>query len=288
MTNQASGYPVNFSIHTKFLFSTSGSQSSIEKHNKALQKIGLDLVYYTIAGAITPEVYAGLLRAPVVRGAAVTGKGGLKSTIIPFLDQVEPLALKTLAVNTVVNNDGKLWGYNTDAYGLKTALSRGIKESGLDVKTAVIYGNGGVSGVAFHVLQDLGIKATIVGRNQERVLEKKKDLGIEHIAHFEGPYDLVVDATPVSADPNFLDAVGLSEILAGCKMVFCHNMPEKDNKPNYLKEYCSEQNIHFIPGKWMYNAQLIKQYELYFEGYAISDGSTPVTEKDIIDSWELA
>lgn len=284
MKIQQPDYNVSLNVQTKFIFSTSGSTSSIVKHNDAIRKLGLNLIYFTIADEVTPEGYSALLRSPIARGAAVTGRGGLKSTIIPFLDEVEPLALKTQAVNTVVNNNGKLCGYNSDAIGLKTALMKGIESSGLSIKTAVIYGNGGVSGVAFHVLLELGIQVTMVGRDPERVLEKKKQLGIEHVAHFEGPYDLVVDATPISSNPGFLEAIGLSGLLSGCKMVFCHNMPEKDNKTNYLEKYCAENKLYFIPGKWMYNAQLAKQYRLLFEGYNKPDGS-PISEQDVLETW---
>jgi len=220
MTNQPPPYNVNINLQTKFIFSTSGSSSSIVKHNDAIRKLGLNLVYFTIADEVTPERYAALVRSPIARGAAVTGRGGLKSTIIPFLDEVEPLAMKTQAVNTIVNNDGKLSGYNSDAIGLKTALTKGIEASGLTVKTAVIYGNGGVSGVAYHVLLELGIKATMAGRNPERVLEKKKQLGLEHVPDFDGPYDLIVDATPISSDPKFLNSPGLSKLLNGVKWCF--------------------------------------------------------------------
>ena len=284
MTTQQSNYCVHINIQTKFIFSTSGSASSIVRHNDAIQKLGLNLIYFTLADPVTPEGYAALVRSPVARGAAVTGRGGLKSTIIPYLDEVEPLALKTRAVNTIVNTDGKLFGYNSDAIGLKTALIKGIETSGLDIKTAVIYGNGGVSGVAFHVLMELGIKVSMTGRDPKRVLEKKKQLGIEQSVDFEGPYDLVVDATPVSSNPDFLNTTGLSKLLDGCKMVFCHNMPEKDNHTNYLEQYCTEKKLYFIPGKWMYNSQLAKQYRLLFEGYNKQDGS-PITEEDILETW---
>ncbi len=286
MTTQQPGCSVSLNIQTKFIFSTSGSESSISRHNEAIQQLGLNLVYFTIAEPVTPEGYAALVRSPIARGAAVTGRGGLKSTIIPFLDQVEPLALKTQAVNTIVNNEGRLYGYNSDAIGLKTALTKGIEASGLEIHTAVIYGNGGVSGVAYHVLQELGIDVSMTGRDQKRVQEKKKQLGLEHIADFDGPYNLVVDATPVSSNPDFLEATGLSKLLDSCKMVFSHNMPEKDNKTNYLEKYCADKKLYFIPGKWMYNAQLAKQYRLLFEGCHKPDGS-PISEQDILETWKV-
>jgi shikimate dehydrogenase len=262
---------------TQFIFSTSGSENSIEKHNIALQKLNLDLVYFTFPHAITAEEYANLLRSPISRGGAVTGKDGLKSKIIPFLDEVEPIAHKTLAVNTVVNKNGKIYGYNTDAIGLKTALENALNTSTQKIRTAVIYGNGGVSGVAYHVLKDLGIQVMITGRSPEKVKAKKHDLGIAS-EDFIGPYDLVVDATPISSQADFLEAEGFANLLQGCKMLFCHNMPEKDNKQNYLEKYCEENNIEFIPGSAMYKAQLVRQYQLF-----IGNISSDV----IIENWKL-
>ena len=83
-----------------------------------------------------------------------------------------------------------------------------------------------------------------------------------------------------------MSAPGLSPLLASCKMVFCHNMPEKDNKTNYMEQYCAEKNLYYIPGKWMYNAQLAKQYRLLFEGYSKKDGFA-ISEQDILDTWNV-
>ena len=284
--------------HTRFLYSTSGSASSIKKHNKALRKLGIDMVYHTFPHNIEPAVYAGMLRSPIARGAAVTAQGGMKTNIIPHLDWVEPLAQKTQAVNTVVNRNGKLYGYNTDALGLKTALERGIRESGREIKTAVIYGNGGVSGVAYHVLKDLGIRVTMVGRNSEKVTVKKHALGIADSEHFGGPYDLVVDATPVSGDQNrFENAVfhnpstgeanPLSDLLNSAQIIFSHNMPEKDGNPNYLQAHAEQKEIYFIPGKWMYVKQMVMQFGLYLDGLVKPDGTPWATEADIIEAWGI-
>ncbi|GAA4824661.1 shikimate dehydrogenase [Algivirga pacifica] len=286
MPTKETNTSVQLNLETKFIYSTSGSQSSIEKHNKALSELGVNVVYFTLYQDVTPEVYAGILRGPMVRGAAVTAKAGLKSSIIPYLDEVEPLASKTKTVNTVINKEGRLVGYNTDSYGLKIALEQGIQEADIPIKTAVIYGNGGVSGAAFHVLSDMGIEVTIVGRNPEKVAAKRKALGIDHIPHFEGPYDLVVDATPVSSDPDFLKAEGLKELLQGSKMVFCHNMPEKDGKTNYLQAYCEAEGKFFIPGNAMYKGQLIKQYQLFLQQEQKANGGE-VSEEDIIKHWNL-
>ncbi|QIW10683.1 shikimate dehydrogenase [Francisella sp. LA112445] len=273
--------PIN--TKTKFLLSTSGSNSSITRHNTAIQKLGLNLCYFTFEGEISAKTYTDAIRAPFINGGTVTAHNGLKSKVIPFLDYVEPLAEQTLAVNTIINKDGKLYGYNTDCYGLQTALAKGIKESKQDIKTAVIYGNGGVSGVAFKVLQDLGIKVTIIGRNAEKVAQKRKELGIDNIPHFEGPYDLVVDATPISSSANLEQNTQFIDLVKNAKIVFCHAMPEKDNKKNHLLEYCNKNNIFYISGEDMYIAQLIKQYMIYFENL----NQREISEKDIIKAWGL-
>ncbi|MED7819730.1 MULTISPECIES: shikimate dehydrogenase family protein [unclassified Francisella] len=268
---------------TKFLLSTSSSNSSITRHNTAIQKLGLNLCYFTFEGEISAKTYTDAIKAPFINGGTVTAHNGLKSKVIPFLDYVEPLAQQTLAVNTIINKDGKLYGYNTDCHGLQIALTKGIKESNKDIKNAVIYGNGGVSGVAFKVLQDLGIKVTIIGRNAEKVAQKRKELGIENIPHFEGPYDLVVDATPISSSPDLEQNSQFMYLVKNAKIVFCHAMPEKDNKKNHLLEYCNKNNIFYISGEDMYIAQLIKQYMIYFENL----NQKKISEEDIIEAWNL-
>jgi shikimate dehydrogenase len=274
---KSSAFKVFISPKTQFIYSTSASTTSKEKHNNAIRNLNVDLVYFTFPHEIEAVEYAQLLRSPISRGGAVTGRDGLKSKIIPFLDEVEEIAQKTLAVNTVVNKSGKLYGYNTDAIGLKTALENALNSSPKKIKTAVIYGNGGVSGVAYHVLSELGIQVMMTGRNPQKVTAKKDGLGINS-KDFQGPYDLVVDATPISSQADFLKARGFAGLLQECKMLFCHNMPEKDNERNFLKTYCEENKIEFVPGSSMYKAQLIRQYQLF-----IGD----ISEDRIIENWNL-
>jgi shikimate dehydrogenase len=187
-------------------------------------------------------------------------------------------------VNTILNKNGKLHGFNTDAYGLQTALVKGIKDSKQDIKTAIIYGNGGVSGVAFKVLQDLGIKVTITGRNPDKVLQKLKELGIDSIPKVDEPYDILIDATPISSSPDIAENTAFIKLVDNAKAVFCHSMPEKDGKTNFLLEYCNNKGIFYIAGKEMYKAQLIKQYKLYFDNF---DPQANISEVDIVKAWGL-
>ena len=77
-----------------------------------------------------------------------------KQTIIEYLDYVDDLAKEIGAVNTVVNRCGKLYGYNTDYFGLKALIERnGIEIKG---KKVLILGSGGTSKTAFAVCKHSG------------------------------------------------------------------------------------------------------------------------------------
>ena len=273
---------VSLNTRTLFIFSTSGSLSSLEKHNTALQHMGINLAYFSFAHSIVPETYANLLRSPISRGGAVTGQG-LKIGVIPFLDWIDDTSKTIGVVNTVVNHNGELHGYDTDAFGFQSAIQNYLAKSNNQIKKAIIYGNGGVSGVASYILQSMGIATTMTGRNPERVKAKMREL---HLTPLDGPFDLVVNATPVSSD-KLENATGLLDVLQGSKVVFDHNMPEKDGNPNYLKLFCDSNGIDFIPGNDMYIAQMIKQWTLFLDGFTDEGHTWHITEADIKKYWRL-
>jgi shikimate dehydrogenase len=133
-------------------------------HNAAFKKLGLDYLY--IPFRVKPEqlsqAVAGL-RALNVRGFNVTIPH--KASVIPLLDSLDPLAKKIGAVNTVVNDDGHLKGYNTDAEGFLRALTgQGIKPGG---KNVVILGAGGASRAISYVLAEEGAHLAVLNRKLE-------------------------------------------------------------------------------------------------------------------------
>ena len=77
-----------------------------------------------------------------------------KQTVIPYLDHISDIAQRIGAVNTIVNRDGVLYGYNTDYYGMKALIERvGVELSG---KKVLILGTGGTSKTARVVANDMG------------------------------------------------------------------------------------------------------------------------------------
>lgn len=100
---------------------------------------------------LRPEEVEPFLRERDFQGINVTIP--YKQTVMPFLDEISPEALAIGAVNTIVNRNGKLYGYNTDFGGMKALIARMGLE--LQDKKVLILGTGGTSKTALAVAQSL-------------------------------------------------------------------------------------------------------------------------------------
>ena len=112
-----------------------------------------------------------------------------KETVIPFLDEVDELAKNIGAVNTVVNKNGKLIGYNTDILGLEY----GLKSLKIDLfdKTIMILGSGGTSKTAKYLCQKFTNKIYVVSRNGKVNYQNCYDIDA----------DIIINTTPVGMFP---------------------------------------------------------------------------------------
>jgi len=180
-------------------------------HNAAFKKLGLDYVY--IPFNVKPQGLAKAvegLRALNVKGFNVTIPH--KVAVIPLLDGLDPLAEKIGAVNTVVNTDSQLLGYNTDAEGfLKALLENGIQPEG---KRTIVLGAGGASRAITYILVKKGAGVTIVNRQQEldwaedisRLIRRdlRKEVRVCELGQLAKTIentDLLVNATSVGMSP---------------------------------------------------------------------------------------
>ena len=103
--------------------------------------------YHYILKELTPNEVAPFIQSKDFSGINVTIP--YKQTVIPFLDEIDDMAKAIGAVNTVVNRNGKLYGYNTDFAGL-SAL---VQKIGLNLKNkkVLIIGTGGTAKTAHAV-----------------------------------------------------------------------------------------------------------------------------------------
>lgn len=125
--------------------------------------------------------------------AAVNVTIPYKETVIPLCDTIDEAARTIGAVNTVVNRGGKLYGYNTDFYGLKALIERtGVDPAG---KKALILGTGGTCKTATAVLRAMGAGEIVIAGRTPR----------EGIIGYDAlPYDaqILVNTTPCGMYPN--------------------------------------------------------------------------------------
>jgi shikimate dehydrogenase len=265
MSEEIQGVSFVISPKTKYIISTSGRISSLQRYRKLLQELlKLDVAYLPFhTGSdenpiIDPQKFAYALKGLPCIGGAISKD--IKHGIVPFLDELDESAATVQSVNTVlVLKNGKLLGYNTDVLGFRFAIQQGIVNSKIHVNTAVCYGYGGVASVVVHVLQSMNIEVFLSGRNLKNAEERAKELKCQVWKSTE-EIDLFVNATPASESPlekadNFLDG------LRTAKIVFDHEMPGK-----YLQEYVREHNLFYIPGTDMYYTQMESQWSLFLDG----------------------
>jgi shikimate dehydrogenase len=180
-------------------------------HNAAFRHLGINAVYVAFPVKELPQAVAGL-RGLGIGGASVTIP--FKEDIIPLLDSLDPRAAKIGAVNTVVNRDGCLTGYNTDWLGAVIALTA---KNSLKGRSVLILGAGGASrAIAFGVIQ-AGGRVSLTDIDAARLAALVKDLGAAAIppeAMDRCSATILVNATPVGMTPD-LDGIPIDPDLLG-------------------------------------------------------------------------
>lgn len=143
---------------------------------------------------LAPSELEGFMRAAEFCAVNVTIP--YKQAVIPFLHGIDARAEKIGAVNTVVNRGGKLYGYNTDFYGLSELIAHaGIELYG---KKVLILGTGGTSKTANAVCSELGAR---------EILTVSRSAGDGVITYGEAKKchsdaDVIINTTPCGMFPN--------------------------------------------------------------------------------------
>lgn len=118
-----------------------------------------------------------------------------KESIIPYLTELDETAQAVGAVNMIKFVDGKLIGYNTDAWGFAKSLLGMVSP---DIKKALIIGNGGAAKAVKYVLNRIGIQYQIVNRTKTDGVLSFDELNDDFISSIQ----LLVQTTPVGTSPN--------------------------------------------------------------------------------------
>ena len=121
-----------------------------------------------------------------------------KEKVISYLDEVSPIAKEAGAVNCIINKDGKLKGYNTDALGFGLMIDKNCVEV-KDKKVAVL-GSGGAAKGCRYALKERGALVDIISRNA-----KEGCITYEDMNKKASEYEVIVNTTPLGLYPNIDD-----------------------------------------------------------------------------------
>ncbi|GGI43606.1 shikimate dehydrogenase (NADP(+)) [Paenibacillus marchantiophytorum] len=178
--------------------------------NRAFQEAGINAVY--AAFHVRPDELGN-----AVRGIRALGYRGINVTIphkvevMPYLDAIDEGARIVGAVNTIVNEAGKLVGYNTDGIGYVRSLK---EETGIVLtgKRVLLLGAGGAArGVAYALAKEGVACIYIANRTKERAIElaetisaytKTVGLGLDELGDIVDEVDFVLNTTSAGMHPH--------------------------------------------------------------------------------------
>lgn len=171
-------------------------------HNAAYKALGIDDQFVFVAAHVKPEDLAQTLsgvRAMHIRGLTCTIPH--KTTVMHYLDAIDETARKIGAVNTIVNENGKLTGYNTDWLGVVTPLEKVTTIK--DKKVAVIGAGGAARAVVYGIFKHGG-KVTIFNRTIKKAKQLAEEFGCAYAANDDfaiiKDMDIIFNATSVGLD----------------------------------------------------------------------------------------
>ena len=202
-----------------------------------------------------------------------------KETVIPYLDEISERAAAAGSVNTIVNRDGKLYGYNTDLWGLRSLIVHaGIS---LEGKKVMILGTGGTSKTAQAVSKEMGAREIVI-------LSRKERNGVctyEAARNTHKDAEILINATPVGMAPDEdkrpIDLTYFP-ILSGVIDVIYHPL-----RTNLVLE-AGRLGIPAEGGLYMLAAQAAESAALFTGLISVEGGGEPETREKILEMTGIA
>ena len=195
-----------------------------------------------------------------------------KEAVIPLLDDIDEAAGAIGAVNTIVNKNGRLTGYNTDAFGMMSMLQMlGVDAEG---KCVLIAGSGGTSKTAVYVAGKLGASEI------KRISRNPRGDAISYEEAYKryGHADILINTTPVGMFPN-TDACPLD--LSAFSRAECVTDVVYNPLNTRLVQEARERGIAAEGGLYMLVAQAVRAAEL-FTGEPVESGTTDLIYSELM------
>lgn len=222
---------------------------SPELHNAGYKTLGIEKQYIFLACRVRPHELARFInraKTAGIRGIAVTMPH--KAAVMACLDAVDSSAAEIGAVNTIVNDKGRLTGYNTDWIGALQPLEERVK---LKNKKIVIIGAGGAARAIGYGVARCGADVFVYDRN----VHTKADLTSQ-----VSRADIIVNATPVGMHPD-VNATPIAKKLIS-KHQIVMDVIYWPSETRLLRE-ARQQGARIISGMEMFLGQADAQFKLF-------------------------
>lgn len=229
----------------------------IKMHNAAYRHLGIEYTYVSFE----PDNVEGSINA--VRCLGIRGMGvtmPYKQEVIKYLDELDESAAEIGSVNTIVNENGCLKGYNTDAFGAERAI---LETFDLTGKKAVILGAGGVGRTIAWVISKYTKDITIYNIDEAQGHEVADKYGLAFggdpiLVNADTPYDILLNCTSVGFKSR--ETILTADRIKPCSVVFdvIFNPAESEFQKAAKSAGCT-----VIPGIRMIIYQACRQFELY-------------------------
>lgn len=231
------------------------SNHGVRFHNWLYQALDLNYVYKPVAPTDITSAVAGI-RGLGIRGAAVSMP--YKSAVIPLIDEVDPSADRIGAVNTIVNTDGELVGYNTDYIAVASLL----RSHGVNPELSVaVRGSGGMGKAVVAAIADYGMRGTVVARNESTGSALAAEYGWEYSSDVPAGTQLLVNVTPLGMRGEHEDVQAFTdEEIAAAEVVF-DVVAYPVATPLIKKARLMDKPV--ITGGEVVALQAVEQFELY-------------------------
>ncbi|MFH0874316.1 MAG: shikimate dehydrogenase [archaeon] len=182
-----------------------------------------------------------------------------KQEIINCLNEINPIAKKINAVNTVINKNGKLVGYNTDMIGAIKAIE--TKTTIKDKNITILGAGGAARAIAIGILEKHG-KLTILNRTVEKAekLAEEFNCNFSSLQDFEKiKTDILINATSVGMHPNINETPINTKNVKNMIVFDAIYNPEKTK----LLQEAEKNNCVIISGIEMFVNQATEQFKLW-------------------------
>ena len=211
---------------------------------------------YELIELSSPDALKDFMHGSVAQYQGLNVTIPFKEHILEFIDEVSSEAQIIGAINTIkVGSNGKICGYNTDAYGFHQSIKPFLD---FNHHRAIILGTGGASKAVAFVLEKLGLDVFFISRNPEGSKQfSYSEINVEMLSTCK----LVINCTPVGMFPNSDNLIDIPyEFLTKKHLII--DLIYNPSETLFLKK-SRESGAIVLNGDSMLHQQALKSWELW-------------------------